>query len=52
MTVLAALLSVSAVLHGIIIGRFGLKGNEPPALFGALYAALAIAAYLLWVGRS
>lgn len=48
MTLLTLLLLVNAVLHGIIVGRFGFKGNEPPAVFGLLYAVLAIAAFLGW----
>ena len=34
MTVLGLLLLSNAVLHGVVIGRFGFKGNEPPAVFG------------------
>ena len=41
---LTAILIVEAILHGTIVGRFGLKGNEPPLVFGILYAALAAAA--------
>jgi hypothetical protein len=37
MTVLGLLLLGNAILHGVIIGRFGMKGNEPPAVFGILY---------------
>jgi hypothetical protein len=48
MTLLILLLLANAVLHGIIIGRFGLKGNEPPAVFGILYAALSLAVFLGW----
>ena len=48
MTLLSLLLLANAVLHGIIIGRFGIKGNEPPALFGVVYAGLALAAFLGW----
>ncbi len=48
MTLLSLLLLVNAVLHGIIVGRFGIKGNEPPAMFGLLYAVLAIAVFLGW----
>ena len=29
MTLLAVLLVVNAVLHGVIVGRFGFGGNEP-----------------------
>lgn len=45
---LGLLLLVNAVLHGAIIGRFGFKENEPPALFGIVYAALALAAFSGW----
>ncbi len=45
-SILAALLAVNAVLHGMIIARFGVKGNEPPLAFGIAYAALAIAVFL------
>lgn len=48
MTILGLLLLGNAVLHGVIIGRFGIKGNEPPAVFGLLYAALAFAAFRDW----
>jgi hypothetical protein len=48
MTLLSLLLLVNAVLHGIIVGRFGIKGNEPPAVFGLLYAVLAIAVFPGW----
>lgn len=52
--ILAAFLAVNAVLHGVIIARFGVKGNEPPLAFGIAYAALAVAVFLampfsLWV---
>lgn len=46
---LAGLLALSAALHAAIIVRFGLKGNEPPAAFGALYLVLAAA---VWMGMS
>lgn len=45
-SILAALLAVNAVLHGMIIARFGVKGNEPPLVFGVAYAALAVAVFL------
>ncbi|MDH5301909.1 MAG: hypothetical protein OEW58_11160 [Gammaproteobacteria bacterium] len=48
MTLLTFLLATNAALHAIIIGRFGIKGNEPPALFGILYAVLAIVTYSEW----
>jgi hypothetical protein len=45
---LGLLLLCNAVLHGVIIGRFGIKGNEPPAVFGILYAGLALAVFRDW----
>ncbi len=48
MTFLSFLLLVNAVLHGVIVGRFGIKGNEPPAVFGFLYTALALAVFSGW----
>ncbi len=47
------MLAVDAILHGVIIARFGVKGNEPPLAFGAAYAALTLAVffavpYALW----
>ncbi len=48
MMLLSLLLLVNALLHGVIVGRFGIKGNVPPAVFGFLYAALAIALLLGW----
>jgi len=48
MTRLSLLLLGNAVLHGVIVGRFGIKGNEPPAVFGILYVGLALAAFRGW----
>jgi hypothetical protein len=48
MPLLGLLLLANAVLHGAIVGRFGFKGNEPPAVFGLVYAALALAAFSGW----
>jgi hypothetical protein len=48
MMLLALLLLANAVLHGIIVGRFGIKGNEPPAVFGGLYAGLSLAVFFGW----
>lgn len=42
------MLLTNAALHGIIIGRFGIKGNEPPAVFGLVYAGLPLAAVRGW----
>lgn len=52
MTILILLLLANALLHGIIVGRFGIKGNEPPALFGVLYAGLSLAVFLDWAHAS
>lgn len=48
MMLLGFLLIVNAVLHGVIVVRFGIKGNVPPALFGMLYAGLALALFFGW----
>jgi len=48
MTLLGLLLLGNAVLHGVIVGRFGIKGNEPPAVFGVLYAGLALSVFSGW----
>jgi len=48
LTLLSLLLLGNAVLHGVIIGRFGIKGNIPPAVFGFLYVALALAVFSGW----
>ncbi len=44
--VLVALLVLDAVLHAIVIYRFGVKGNEPFLIFALIDAALAVAVYL------
>jgi hypothetical protein len=46
MSLLLALLTLNAILHGIIIARFGIRNNQPVFLFMLVYAALAIAVYL------
>lgn len=48
MTLLIGLLVANAALHAVIVVRFGIKGNEPPAVFGLLYAGLALAGLLGW----
>jgi hypothetical protein len=54
MSALAALLVVNAVVHGLVVARFGIRQhNEPFFLFALVYAALAIAVfsavpYALW----
>ena len=47
MSVLSLLLALDAILHGIIIIRFGIRNNQPVFVFMFVYAALAIAVYLL-----
>ena len=47
MTVLPVILAANAVLHGVVIARFGVGNNNQPFLvFMLVYAALAIAVYL------
>ena len=47
MTVLIGLLAANALLHGAVIVRFGMRGNNQPFLvFGLVYAVLAVAVYL------
>lgn len=48
MTLLSLILLVNAVLHGLIVGRYGVKGNEPPAVFAVLYVALALVVFGGW----
>jgi hypothetical protein len=48
MTLLGLLVLGNAVLHAIVVGRFGLKGNVPPAVFGIIYAGLALAIFGGW----
>jgi hypothetical protein len=48
------LVGLLAVLHALLIARFGTKGNEPFLIFAAVDAALALAVYfavpyVLWV---
>lgn len=50
---LVALLALDAVLHGVVIYRFGPKGQEPFLIFAFVDAALALAVffavpYALW----
>ena len=42
---LVALLALDAILHGMVIARFGVKGNEPFLVFALVDAALALAVY-------
>lgn len=46
-SLLLALLVVNAVVHGIVVARFGVHNNNQPFLvFMAVYAALATVVYL------
>jgi hypothetical protein len=54
MIILGLLLAVNAVLHVLIVYRFGAKENVPFLVFAVIYAALAIgvflgAPYILWL---
>jgi hypothetical protein len=47
MSLLLTLLTTNAVVHGIVVARFGIRNNNQPFLiFAIVYAALAIAVYL------
>lgn len=46
MTLLALLLGVNAVLHAMVVIRFGPRDNLPYVLFALIYGGLAIAVYL------
>jgi hypothetical protein len=47
MSLLLTLLVTNAIVHGIVVTRFGIKDNNQPFLiFAIVYAALAIAVYL------
>ncbi|MFM8571231.1 MAG: hypothetical protein ACKOAU_06505 [Pirellula sp.] len=46
MLLLLILLATNAVLHGIVVARFGFgNNNQPFFVFALVYAALAIAVY-------
>lgn len=47
---LALLLALDAVLHGVLVYRFGLKdkANVPFLVFAVVDAVLAVAVYLAW----
>lgn len=55
MSLLLTLLTTNAIVHGIVVARFGVRNNNQPFLiFAIVYAALAIAVYLsvpytLWI---
>jgi hypothetical protein len=40
MSLLLALLTLNAILHGIIVARFGIRNNLPVFVFMLVYAAL------------
>lgn len=47
MSLLPVLLAANAVVHGIVVARFGVRNNNQPFLvFALVYAALAVAGYL------
>lgn len=46
MTVLLALLVLNAVLHAVLIARFGTAGNQPFLVFAIVYAVLAVITWL------
>ncbi|HEU0296602.1 MAG TPA: hypothetical protein VFR47_27950 [Anaerolineales bacterium] len=47
MSLLLTLLTTNAIVHGIVVARFGIRNNNQPfLLFAIVYAALAIAVYL------
>jgi len=46
MSLLLALLVANALVHGIVVARYGVRNhNEPFFIFAFVYAALAIAVY-------
>ena len=55
MSLLLTLITSNAIMHGIVVSRFGIRNNNQPFLmFAIVYAALAIAVYLsvpyaLWI---
>jgi len=47
MPLLLALLVANALVHGIVVARFGIRSNNQPFfVFMLVYAALAVAVYL------
>jgi len=47
MSLLLVLLATNAIVHGIVVARFGVRNdNQPFVVFAVVYAALAIAVYL------
>ncbi len=54
MTILGLLLAINAMLHALIVYRFGAKENVAFLVYAVIYAALAIgvflgAPYVLWL---
>ena len=54
MSLLLTFLIANAIMHGIVVARFGIRNNQPVFVFMLVYAALAITVYLsvpnvLWV---
>jgi hypothetical protein len=47
-TLLVALLALNAVLHALVVIRFGVPGNVPFLVFLIVYAALTLAVLLVW----
>ena len=47
-TLLALLLALDAVLHGLVIYRYGARGNMPFLIFVFVDAILAVAVFLAW----
>ena len=48
MTLLALLLALDAVLHGLVIYRYGTRDNIPFLVFAVVYVVLAMAVFLAW----
>jgi hypothetical protein len=47
MSLLLTFLIINAIVHGIVVARFGVKNNNQPFLiFVIVYAALAVVVYL------
>ena len=47
MSLLLTLITSNAIMHGIVVSRFGIRNNNQPFLmFAIVYAALGIAVYL------
>jgi hypothetical protein len=47
MPLIIGLLAVNAIMHGMVVARFGVGNhNQPFLVFAVVYAALAVAGYL------